>query len=100
MTTRANVKPRRDEGDICQIQNLCSMWQGQCPKLRCGSEDMYKAVSCARRDFGAIWQTDKVGVAVAAISTVELFPRGNDERLDGVSGLNTHRGVNHGEVGM
>ena len=46
-----DVEPGCDKSDVCEIEDLCAMWEGECPQFRCWSEEVYEAFSVARTDF-------------------------------------------------
>lgn len=57
--------------------------EGHCPELRSRTQDMYKTLSVARADFGAIGDADQVRVTIYTKSTIKFLPRCDNERLDG-----------------
>lgn len=82
-----DVEPRGDKGDVGEIENLGAVGECHRPELWGGAEDVDEAVAVARADLGAVGDADEIVVPVVAKAAVEVLSRGDEERLDELSGL-------------
>jgi len=86
-TSAFNVKPRGDKGDVSKIQDLGTMGKGHRPKLRGWSKYVNEAFAITRSDFRPVGNPDEVCMPIIAKSGVEIFPGGDEQRLNKFSSL-------------
>jgi hypothetical protein len=77
---RANVEPRRDERDVCNVQDLRAVRECARPELGRWAEDVDEATAVATRDLGAEGDPDELRVAVVPEAAVELRAGRDDNR--------------------
>lgn len=84
---RLDVQPRCDKGDVCEVEDLGPVREGERPEFWCGPQDVDEALSIAGADLGAIRHAYQICVAVYPKATVEFLSRGDEQGLEDVSCL-------------
>ena len=75
------------ESDVGQVEDLRAVGKGHRPQLGRRTEDMDEALARTRADLRAIRDANEVVVSVIAVLVVEIFSRGYEQGLDGLSRL-------------